>query len=338
MGKRANHLYEKIYDPDNLRLAFVKAARGKQERAEVSRFRADLHENLANLREQLLKKQVKIGNYRYFTVYEPKQRLICAAPFAERVLHHAIMNVLEPVLERYAIHDSYACRKGKGLHAALERAHGFSRKHPWFLKLDIKKYFDSIDHVILMQLLQKRVMDKALLNLCSQLLATYSVRPGKGMPIGNLFSQHSANFYLGALDHEIKDQWGIHGYLRYMDDFVLFGRSRQEMKQLLQRVKAFLHRRLSLELHGRQILNRCRMGIPFLGYRVFPERVKLANKSKNRYVRKFRKYEERYLSGEWDITTLHRHMMSLIGFTLPADAAGLRKSVIVRHGAISEEG
>ena len=202
---RTGNLYACIAEPENLRLAFLKAIRGKRGKQEVLDYTVRLDKNLRLLRAQLLACQVDVGHYHFFTVHDPKERVICAASFPERVLHHAIMNVCEPVLERYAIHDSYACRTGKGMHAAVLRAQAFARQYPWFLKLDIRKYFESIHHATLMSLLERRFKDQAVLGSIRTILETYAVQPGRGLPIGNLISQHLANFYLGHLDHWIKE-------------------------------------------------------------------------------------------------------------------------------------
>jgi RNA-directed DNA polymerase len=154
--KRAGNLYESIADPENLRLAFLKSVRGKRHKTDVISYTARLDENLLQLRDQLLARQVDVGHYHFFTVHDPKERVICAASLPERVLHHAIMNVCEPILERYAIHDSYACRTGKGMHTGVLRAQTFTRKYAWYLKLDIRKYFDSIDHRILLSCRRSR--------------------------------------------------------------------------------------------------------------------------------------------------------------------------------------
>jgi len=157
--KRAGNLYQAIGGYNNLHLAFWKAARGKYNRPEVEVLSRAIEENLGKLQQQLLKQQPDIGHYHFFQVQAPKRRNICAASFPERVLHHAIMNICEPVLERYAIYDSYACRKGKGTIRALKRAESFARKNRWYLKLDIRHYFDSIDHNVLLGLLRRRFKD-----------------------------------------------------------------------------------------------------------------------------------------------------------------------------------
>lgn len=212
--KRVGNLYLKIAEPQNLRLAFVKAAKGKQARTEVVEYRERLEENLALLRNQLLEGRVELGCYRFFYVHDPKKRLICAASFAERVLHHAVMNLCEPVFEAYSIDDSFACRRGKGQQRAINRAQQFARRYPWYLKLDIARYFDSIDHDVVEGLLQRRFKDNSLLQLFSQILNSYAATPGKGLPIGNLISQHLANNYLGFFDHWVKQERRVKGYVR----------------------------------------------------------------------------------------------------------------------------
>jgi len=182
--KRKGNLYHQIATHENLRLAFAKAAKGKRHRAEVIAFCQDFDVNIQKLREQLLSHSPNIGHYRFFQVRDPKHRQICAASFPERVLHHAMMNICEPMMESYSVYDSYACRKNKGSLKALARAREYAWKYGWYLKLDIRKYFDSIDHGILMSLLSRRFKDKELLELFHQIFATYHTQPGKGIPIG----------------------------------------------------------------------------------------------------------------------------------------------------------
>lgn len=330
--KRAGNLYRKIIEPDNLRLAFVKAARGKQDRGEVVRFRAFFDENLAELHRQLLARRVEVGDYRFFTVHDPKERVICAAAFRERVLHHAIMNLCEPVLEHYAIFDSYACRTGKGQRAAVARSREFAGRFAWYLKLDIRKYFDSIDQTVLQSLLARRIKDRDLLDLVARILANYEVAPGRGLPIGNLLSQHFANFYLGLLDHWLKEERGIAGYLRYMDDFVLFADDKATLQAELAAIEGFLRERLRLELKENRQLNRTACGVPFLGLRVFPHGVRLTPRSRRRFACKLREGEARALRGEWSEATLARHVTPLVEFTRAAAAEGFRRNILERFG------
>lgn len=245
------------------------------------------------------------------------------------------MNVCEPVLDRYTIFDSYACRKGKGTHRAVLRAQSFAKRRCWFLKLDIRKYFDSIDHKILQGLLSRRFKDRVVLELLGQILNTYQTKDGKGLPIGNLVSQHLANFYLSFFDHWIKEERRIRYYLRYMDDFLLLGNDKQDLKDELQHIHTFLKEKLALSLKPAIQLNRCIKGIPFLGYRVFPGKLLLSGRSKRRFVNKFRLYEGKWQNKRWTIETLTRHMEPLIEFTRMADAKGFRKNVIERFGVSS---
>ncbi|MEZ4599557.1 MAG: reverse transcriptase/maturase family protein [Syntrophotaleaceae bacterium] len=330
--KRTGNLYPKIAEPDNLRLAFNKAVRGKRSRNEVIRFQRRLDENLAELHRQLIEERVAVGDYRFFTVHDPKQRLICAAAFPERVLHHAVMNVCEPVLDAYALDDSYACRKGKGSQRALERARYFTGRYGWYLKLDIRRYFDSIDHAVLLGLLRRRFKDRRLLALLERIFDSYETCPGKGLPIGNLVSQHMANFYLGYLDHWLKEERRVPGYVRYMDDFVLFADEKQRLLQELAQIRRFLEERLQLALKDNVQLNRCRRGLPFLGFRVLPGSIRLAPRSRRRFVEKFCHYEGLWNEGVWDESTLARHMTPLVEFTRAGRATGFRRHVLEQYG------
>lgn len=333
--KRAGGLYARIAEPENLRLAFLKAVRGKRAKPEVIAYAARLEENLLALREQLLARTVDMGHYHFFTVHDPKERVICAAPFPERVLHHAVANVCEPVLERYAIGDSYACRTGKGMHAAVQRAQAFTRQHAWYLKLDIRKYFDSIEHNRLLALLVRRIKDADVLRLLAEIVGTYRTEPGRGLPIGNLLSQHLANFYLGHLDHWVKETLRVRGYVRYMDDFVLWAEDKPALQAQLRAVRGFVEAELGLTLKDNVQLNRCEFGIPFLGYRIFAGKLALGPHARRRFARKLSGYEAEWLSGRWGEPDLQRHMESLLSYVRVADTLGLRRLIIAESSRAS---
>ncbi len=326
--KRAGALYQHISSYDNLCVAYHKAVIGKQDRGEVVKFRNDFDENIQILRKQLIEKRLDIGDYRFFNVHDPKPRDICAASFRERVLHHAIMNICDPALESYAIFDSYACRKGKGVPKALLRARTFTRRYDWYLKLDIRKYFDSIDHDITLALLARRFKDRDILATFKKLLETYHTKTGKGLPIGNLISQHLANFYLGCFDHWIKEIRMIKGYVRYMDDFILFGDRKSILKSEFFQIMDFLKVALRLKLKDNFQLNKCRYGVPFLGYRVFPGKILLSPRSRKRFIQKFRDYEKKYRDGKWTTRELVLRMEPLIEFTKQADTRNFRRKII----------
>ena len=285
--KRAGNLYRKISNRENLELAFYRAQRGKASRGDVIRFRENLDEELRALSQDIEEGTVSVGDYHYFHIHDPKPRTICAACFRERVLHHAIMAVCDGEFERYQIYDSYASRVGKGVDACLKRTQEFAGKFGWFMKLDIHKFFGSVNHDILLELLNRRFKDPELLYLFSRIVESYETTPGCGLPIGNLTSQYFANLYLGLMDHLIKDTWRIPGYVRYMDDFILFADSREELIGRLPELTEFLRGELKLELNP-LVLNRCAAGIPYLSYRVYPDRLWLSLKARRRFRRKIR--------------------------------------------------
>jgi len=331
--KRVGNLYHQIADSENLRLAFYKACRGKSDRAEVINYRKDLDKNLILLRQQLFDEHVNVGDYRFFMVFDPKKRQICAASFNERVLHHAVMNICEPVLDKYAIYDSYACRIGKGQQKAVKRAQKFAGDFQYYLKLDIRKYFDSIDQTILLNLVCRRIKDIKLLNLFKIIISSYHTEPGKGLPIGNLVSQHLANFYLGRLDHWLKEDMQVKGYVRYMDDFLLFATSKQKLKEQLHKIADFLVNELQLDLKDNIQLNRCGAGIPFLGFRIYPAVIRLSQRSGQRFRNNLRHYEALYKNSFWNERQLADHVEPLLAFTQLAATTGLRRDIIDKYGA-----
>ena len=333
--KRANDLYRWIAEPENLRLAFWKAQRGKGHRPEVQAFRAELEKRLQEMREALQDRAVPVGDYHYFTVRDPKERQICAAAFRERVLHHAILNVCEPIFERYAIDDTYACRPGKGTHRAVVRAQYFARRFPFCVKMDIARYFDSIDHGVLLCRLERLFKDRDLVWLFERILMSYQTASGKGLPIGNLTSQHFANLYLGALDHHVKEGCRVKGYLRYMDDFLGFGESKEQVRCLLSGIRAFVQEELLLQLRDGVEKKPCAAGVSFLGYRVFPHRTGLTRRSRRRFADKLRAYETEFAEGRWGEAELARRMQAVVGFTEWADAVGFRRKVIAELGVWS---
>ncbi len=330
--KRFGHLMEAIADPENLRVAFWKASKGKRGKADCRRFGDDLDRNISGLRAELLSGEVRVGDHHFFRIHDPKERLICAASFRERVLQHALMNVCEPIFERATIFDSYACRKGKGQLAAVTRALDYTRRHDWFLKMDVRKYFDSIDHEVLRRLLAGRFKDARVLAVFDRIIDSYNTEPGRGVPIGNLTSQHFANFYLGPLDRHVKEDLGRRVYVRYMDDFVVWGASAADLVPVWRGIERLLGSELRLEPKGNVALNRTAAGLPFLGYRILPEGLRLARRSKDRFARKFRAYERIGACGQWSDLVLQQRMTALVAFTLPARSRGFRAAVLQRLG------
>ena len=235
-------------------------------------------------------------------------------------------------MESCAIYDSYACRKGKGNLKAIKRAQKFARQNVYYLKLDIKKYFESIDHNIALKLLLKKIKDRDVIIMFQNILETYQTKTGKGLPIGNLISQHLANYYLSMFDHWIKEHLGIKAYLRYMDDFILFRTDKNNLKQNLAQIHQFLYDNLQLELKHNIQLNYCSLGIPFLGFRIFPDKIRFSADSRKRFIKKFIKYEKKWINNEWTIDELVRHVEPLFAHAQMADTKAFRMDVINRFG------
>ena len=274
--KRVSNLMPRIADMDNLREAFLRAASGKTRSQEVLRFREGLEENLYSIRESLL------GPYRLFTIFDPKRRTICAAPFADRVAFHAMMRVCHPLFENYQISVSYASRIGLGTYKALEQARHYSHRYQWFLKMDVVKFFDSIDHRQMKHQLSHLVKDSLLLAHWDTLIDGYETAPGKGLPIGNLTSQYFANHYMAVADHFAKEKLGVGPMVRYMDDVVLWGNDKQALLRQAKAYRQFLSDDLHLELHPFTV-NRTHLGMSFLGYVVNPQEMRINQRSRHRY-------------------------------------------------------
>ncbi len=321
--KRENNLIEKIADPENLRIAFWKARKAKEGKKEVNDFRKDLDGNLKLLRNELLSGNVNVGNYHYFTIYDPKERVICAAPFKQRVLHHAIMNVCHANFEKYQIFHSYASRTNKGTYAAIENASKFQKQYKWFLKLDVRKYFDSIDHEVLKKLLAKRFKDKYLLHVFYQIIDSYQTQVGKGLPIGNLTSQYFANHFLAYADHFILEKLQASAYVRYMDDMVIWSNDKNELLKIGNEFQSFINHNLLLTLKP-FCLNSSEKGLPFLGYVLFPEKIFLNNNSRKRFKSKLKQYNYKLNNAEWNQVEYQAHVLPLIAFAKHANTFNLR--------------
>jgi hypothetical protein len=332
--KRVNGLFDRIIAFENLENAFERASTGKRNRPEVVTFGRDLQVNLRRISAELCDGTMPLGRFNQFVIHDPKRRIITAPCFAERVVHHAIMNVCEPVFDRWLIGDSYACRRGKGRIAALHRAQAFSRRRTWFLKLDIRRYFDSIPHFELVSRLHRVFKDRPLLDLLQRIILVFpgsrepsmaladssQLCPGqsgirRGIPIGSLTSQHFANFYLGWFDRFAKEQLRVKGYVRYMDDMLIWGDSGWELRKALDVIRPFLSEALGLELKASPYVNRCVHGVDFLGVRLFPNRMVLNRRSRLRFQRKLLHLELAAIRGEITELELQQRAGSLFEFT-----------------------
>ncbi len=266
--KRDGNILGRIASPSNLRLAFWKASKGLRDRPGVIEFGRRLDQFVGEARNELLEGAYSPGPYRAFEIRDPKPRWIHAPAFRDRVIHHAILNVCESTFEKGHISDTFACRKGRGRLKAIRRAERFCRRQDWFLKLDVRKYFDSIDHGILTRILETRFKDRGVLAIFRRILASYQTEPGKGLPIGSLTSQHFANLYLAPLDRFVKEELRIRGYVRYMDDMLILGDTSAALASIRQAVRGFALEALGLEFKPSVWINRTSLGVDFLGYRV----------------------------------------------------------------------
>lgn len=254
----------------------------------------DVEEHLFALHEALLAGKWTHGQYSSFYVRDPKLRHIHKARVLDRVLHHAIVRVLGPLFDTSFIFDSYSSRKNKGDHWAGQRFRKFAwklsqnnTKTVWVLKCDIRKFFDSVDHGILLMLLQKKIHDEKTCQLLRAVIASFSCAPGKGIPIGNLTSQLFSNVYLNSFDHFVKRQLRVKYYIRYADDFVLLSCDQAYLTSLIPLLRQWLENHLELTLHPQKILvAKWSQGVDFLGYIHFPYHMVMRTKTKQRMIRK----------------------------------------------------
>lgn len=295
--RRVGGLFEQVASFDSLLQAYYRARRGTRKSVQVCAFGFRLEQELLQLQQELQEGVYQPRPYRHFEVRDPKQRLISVADFRDRVVHHSIVGVLEPIYERCFIYDSYATRKGKGAHAAVFRAQHFLRRNDWFLKTDVHKYFDSICHRRLLEQLGRKTRDKQLLALIGRVLDNGGSN-GLGLPIGNLTSQFFANVYLNDFDHWVREGLQQRHYIRYMDDFVVFGRDRGQMKALRDSIAQWLQEHLLLRLKaGATYINGRDNGLSFLGTRIFPATVRLHPANARRALRRYQLVSAAFHSG-----------------------------------------
>ncbi|MCF1182036.1 RNA-dependent DNA polymerase [Marichromatium gracile] len=328
--KRSPVGLDAIADWHNLSAAFHRAALGKRSRPEVQHFAAHLEPELVRLRRDILAGTVAVGKARRFRIHDPKPRLIHAPCFRERVLHHALMAHVGPVLDRALIDDTYACRVGKGTLAAVHRAQHHTRRWPWWAKIDIRAYFASIDHQILKGLLACRFKDAGLLQLMGRIIDAHADTPGTGLPIGALTSQQFANFYLAGLDRRLLEGCRVRGYVRYMDDIVWWGDDREMVRVALAEARAFAAERLALRVKEPTQVGRSALGLSLCGYRIFPGCLRLSRRRKRRYAECRRQWEAAYAAGLIDICALQAGYASALAITWHADAAAWRREQLRR--------
>ena len=290
MGLKYKNLIHLVVDDNNLRKAYKQARKNKRYKRGVLIFKERLEYNLQEIKQEILNKTYKQSEYKVFKIYEPKERQISALPFKDRVVQHALCNVIEPIFDRYMFPCSYACRKGKGTHQCMMKARELIRMVPknkplFFLKMDFRKFFPSIDRTILYKEINRKIKDKHILWLLNQIIPT----TGFGLPIGNLTSQLFANVYGTVFDRYIKQSLMVKHYVRYMDDTIILSTNKSYLKSLFQKLSWFIKNKLNL-VFSKWYIESIKKGLNFVGYRIFRNYILIRKSSVVRCKRKIQSY------------------------------------------------
>ncbi len=333
--KRASGLIEEVASFSNMRAAWLKAIRGKRFKASTLNFQRELDRNLNLIASELSSGTYCWGNYARFRIFDPKEREIAVAPLRDRVAQHALINICEPVFDDYQIDQSFACRKGKGQSGAVKLAARYSKNARYYLKLDVRKYFASIDRDILTRLLERRFKDDKILRAFYDVVWSYEPMQTSGLPIGSLTSQFFANHYLAPLDRHIKEDLKIKKYLRYMDDFVLFSDDKNELKRAFVDVENFARDELKLKLKE-PVLNRASLELTFLGMKIVDGRVRLANRSRVRFWRKYKEIIDEFASGLATERRCEARLRGLFAFVCRAESRAFRLRVMQTRRSVDE--
>jgi RNA-directed DNA polymerase len=345
--KTWRNIYSQVWDYENLYRAYRKARLGKRSKPGTAAFERIQEDELLALQDELQNHTYQPGAYHSFYIHDPKTRLISAAPFRDRVVHHALGNVLEPIWEPKFIYDCYANRVGKGTHRAVDRCQYFSRRYRYCLQCDVRQFFPSIDHAILRAMLAHYVRDEQVLWLCDQILASgvgvlaeaydmvyfagddlfAPLRP-RGLPIGNLTSQFWANIYLNPLDQFVKRELHCAGYLRYVDDVLLFSDQKSQLREWRQGViEKLAELRLTLHIRQAQVFP-VHTGIPFLGFRIYPTHRLVKRRKVVQFRRKLHGLLDSYCNGELQLDKFQASLTGWINHVRYADTWGLRRSML----------
>lgn len=338
--KRYGNLWDQLVSWPNLLLAARKAQRGKRTRGAVQRFNFSQEFELLRLWRELEDGKYQPGRFQTHWITRPKPRLISAAPYCDRVVHHALMNVLEPILDRHMHPHSFACRRGKGTHAAADRLQDLMRGHRYVLQCDIRKFFPSIDHEILKGDFRRLIKDRRVLSLMDLIadnsneqepvrewfegddLFTPSERR-HGLPIGNLTSQWFANWYLSAFDHFVTSRLGFGAYVRYCDDFLVLHDDRAALRSLVDDMRRFLAG-LRLRLHeGKLQVRSVEQGVTFVGYRVWRTHRLLRKENVRGFRRRVRWMRQAYRDGRIGHADIRPRLVSWTGHARQADSEQL---------------
>jgi RNA-directed DNA polymerase len=343
--KRHKHLFDQVASLENLLAASRAALREKKMKPAAARYLAVMEKEVFGLHEELHTGNYRHGPYHYFTIHEPKARLVAAARFRDRVLHHALVRVLEPLFEPRFIEDSFACRPGKGTHAGMRRAAEFARRFPYALKCDVRKYFPSIHQATLSGQVKRVIGDSRVIGIVDEVLRSHAdtvqrVWPTDGelfdvqmerfgLPIGNLTSQFLANVYLNELDHFVKHELRVKGYLRYVDDFILFGPDRATLRSQGRAVGEKLAE-LRLTIHpDKYRLGPTSCGVDFTGFIVFADgRIRLRSENVRRFAKRFSQMRHDAKGGRITWPEVTQRVRSWIAHAAHAHSHRLRADIL----------
>ncbi|MBI2041630.1 MAG: group II intron reverse transcriptase domain-containing protein [Candidatus Nealsonbacteria bacterium] len=327
------NIFNKIISLENLFSAWDKFKSDKQKKRDVQQFEWRLEENIFQLRRDLKYRRYKHGSYASFYLHDPKQRHIHKAIVRDRILHHAVFSVLNPIFEQTFISNSLSCRIDKGTHKGIDildktlrQISGNNFKPCFALKCDIKKFFGTVDHSILLSIVHKRIKDADTMRLLEEIVESFSsqystIFSKKGLPIGNLTSQLFANIYLNEFDQFVKQKLKIKPYIRYTDDFVIVAEDKLYLENLIESIRSFLSDKLALELHPKKVtIRKFHQGIDFLGYIVLPHHRLLRTETKQRIFKKLAKRIGEYKNGAINKQTLEQSLQSYLGVFSHANA------------------
>lgn len=296
MKTQLQHSFEDIISMDNLLEAWKEFIRGKRNKRDVQEFSFRLMDNIIALHQDLSSRNYRHGGYRAFNISDPKPRNIHKASVRDRLLHHAIYRILYPFFDKTFISDSFSCRKNKGTHKALNRFKAFGHKVSrndtrtcWVLKCDIRKFFANIDHKILLDILDSRIPDKNIIRLLQEIIESFSIKPGVGLPLGNLTSQLLVNVYMDEFDRFVKYELKAKYYIRYADDFVILSADKNRLERLIPLITNFLGEKLRLNLHPQKVIIKTfASGVDFLGWVHFSDHRVLRTATKRRMVKRIK--------------------------------------------------
>jgi retron-type reverse transcriptase len=330
--KTYKHLYEQICTKENIRRAYRKARLGKRKKFYVRKFESDVDANIKRLHQELKDESWRPLPYKQFIAYEPKERLIRAPQFRDRIVHHALIRVLEPIYDKILIYDTYASRKNKGTHAAVDRLTQFLRHNhdnAFVFHGDVRKFFDNIDHETLITILRRKIADERVIHIIRKILTNQGI--SLGVTLGNYTSQWFANVYLNELDYFAKHHLKVKHYIRYMDDFLLLSDSKSELHSWKHQIEKLLNEQLKLELHPikRQIFP-TRTGIDFVGYTVWKDHKKLRRRNVMSFISRLNEFDKAPAITPF----IEASLISWKGYSIHADAFGLTKQLHEMHPAM----